>query len=125
MYFIKSGSSGLYRFGGSDSDMTAPIEMSWRSGPFLAGPEEKRIYRIGRWINSTDAAGSVGLNLTDEEGDSLGSITFSSLESRYLTKGFGLGTANLFQVEISSSSPGTAIEKLDFWYKVLGRKSTQ
>lgn len=125
MYFIKSGSSGLYRFAGSDSDMTTPIEMVWKSGPFLAGPEEKRIYRIGRWISSTDAAGSVGLDVTDEEGDSLGSITFSSLESRYLTKGFGLGTANLFQVEITSSSPGTAIEKLDIWYKVLARKITQ
>ncbi|GAG03134.1 unnamed protein product, partial [marine sediment metagenome] len=36
MYFIKSGSSGLYRFAGSDSDMTVPVEMVWRSGPFLA-----------------------------------------------------------------------------------------
>ena len=125
MYFIKPGSSGLYRFEGSDSDMTVPIEMVWKSGPFLAGPEEKRIYRIGRWISSTDDAGSVGLNITDEEGDSLGSITFSSLTSRYLMKGFGLGPANLFQVEITSSSPGTAVEKLDIWYKVLARKITQ
>ena len=125
MYFIKSGSPSLYRFAGSDSDMTTPIEMAWKSGPFLAGPEEKRIYRVGRWINSTDAAGSVGLNVLDEEGDSLGSITFSSLTSRYLEKGFSLGPGNLFQVEITSSSPGTAIEKLDIYYKVLGRKSTQ
>lgn len=125
MYFIKSGSSGLYRFASSDSDMTTPIEMAWKSGPFLAGPEEKRIYRVGRWISSTDAAGSVGLNITDEEGDSLGSITFSSLTSRYLMKGFGLGTGNLFQVEITSSSPGTIIEKIDLWYKVLARKITQ
>ena len=125
MYFIKSGSPSLYRFAGSDSDMTTPIEMVWKSGPFLAGPEEKRIYRVGRWISGTDAAGSVGLNVLDEEGDSLGSITFSSLTSRYLMRGFGLGPANLFQVEITSSSPGTAIEKIDIWYKVLARKITQ
>jgi len=125
MYFIKSGSSSLYRFAGSDSDMTTPIEMTWKSGPFLAGPEEKRIYRIGRWISSTDAAGSVGLNITDEEGDSLGAISFSSLTSRYLEKGFGLGTANLFQVEITSSSPGTAIEKLDIYYHLIGRQITE
>lgn len=71
VYFIKSGSASLYRYGSSQTDNGTPIVVRWESGPL--GPMDGQLYEpveTGLWTQSPDTiAGDLTADFLDDRYD--------------------------------------------------------
>lgn len=128
MYFTKSGSNKIYKYGGVETDQGNTIPMIWKSGPLLIGPEYKSITNVGLWRQGGDIADTILVALFNESDQSIQTYHFDSLHQVYSVIGaapnnilfgsiyIGNGTAFPWQWDIDD----IAIDGFDIWYTKAG-----
>ena len=126
MYFIKSGSSGLYRFGGSDTDKGSVIPFVWQSVPWAITPEIKRVTTCDLWVDSADSSSTLDLVIYDETDQQVASVAYDNLTQFHTSKGIA-NNSLLFgylrlEPESGSSVANTVVHAVDLEYIILGKK---
>lgn len=126
MYFIKPGSSGLYRFGGSATDNGSVIPFVWQSVPWAITPEIKRVITCDLWVDSADSSSTLDVVLYDEADQEVASIAYDDLTQFHTSKGIAnndilFGYLGL-QPESGSSVANTVVHAVDLEYIILGKK---
>lgn len=126
MYFIKPGSSGLYRFGGSDTDKGSLIPFVWQSVPWAITPEIKRVTTCDLWVDSDDSNSTLDVVIYNEADQQVASIAYDDLTQFHTSKGiannsFLFGYLRL-EPESGSSVANTVVHAVDLEYIILGKK---
>lgn len=125
MYFIKAGDSVLYRYGSSETDNGATIQIGWQSPPLFIDNLEEQITSIGLWCKSSDSDDSLLIQVYDEEDNSNTNFWFNTLTQRYYEKAVQSDLGKYLYIKLGTLSntalQTTVIDGFDLYYIQNGR----
>lgn len=112
MYFVKQNDSSLYRYGSSETDNGATVNIDIITAPFAYSDRFQNISNTGLWVTSLESNNPLYVEIQNEGGDSLTTTTFPLMNLRHRKKSVASNLAKGFSIRAYTKTGGNTLKAL-------------